>query len=139
MPTRLLLEGSDIEELLSRVREEHGPTARIVHADRVRVGGVGGFFAKERFEVAVEVEDMLPGAGSDESPERTAPARVVRPFQPPQVSPPAWAATFTADDPLSALIGAAELAEHDSVEMSSAPGAVAPALRPPAPAAPPAP
>ena len=45
---RLLLEGTEVEGILARVREEHGSGARVVHAERVRVGGVGGFFARER-------------------------------------------------------------------------------------------
>jgi hypothetical protein len=57
VPTRLLLEGPDIEALLTRIRDEHGSSAKIVSADKVRRGGVGGFFAKQRFEIAVEVDD----------------------------------------------------------------------------------
>ncbi|MGN6299511.1 MAG: hypothetical protein ACTHN8_00275 [Angustibacter sp.] len=60
----MLLEGSDIDELLERVRSEHGPDARIVHAEQKLVGGVGGFFAKRRFEVAVAVDDVPGGPAS---------------------------------------------------------------------------
>lgn len=56
--TRLLLEGSDIEDLLERVREEHGPGVRIVHADKLRSGGVAGFFAREKFAVTIELDDV---------------------------------------------------------------------------------
>jgi hypothetical protein len=42
--------------VLARVREEHGPDANIVSADLTRRGGVGGFFARETFEVVVELE-----------------------------------------------------------------------------------
>lgn len=62
MSQRLLLEGSDIDELLARVRVEHGPDARIVHAEQKLVGGVAGFFARRRFEVAVAVDDETPAA-----------------------------------------------------------------------------
>ncbi|WP_159085083.1 hypothetical protein [Planctomonas deserti] len=56
MPTtRLRLEGKSIEELKTRVLEEHGPAARIVAAERITVGGLAGFFAKRHFEVSVEV------------------------------------------------------------------------------------
>ncbi len=54
--TRLLLEGPDIDDLLTRVREEHGPGVRIVHADKVRSGGIGGFFAREKFAVTIELD-----------------------------------------------------------------------------------
>lgn len=57
MPRRLLLDGPDLDALVARVRREHGPGARVVQAERVRSGGVGGFFAKEFFEVLVEVPD----------------------------------------------------------------------------------
>ena len=39
------------------MRAEVGPDARIVAANRVRKGGVGGFFAKQAFEVLVEPAD----------------------------------------------------------------------------------
>ncbi len=60
MASRLLLEGPDLEALLDRVRTEHGSNARIVSADRLRRGGVGGFFSKQWFELGVEVPE--PGA-----------------------------------------------------------------------------
>jgi hypothetical protein len=57
MPQRLLLEGRDIDELLLRVQAEHGPQARIVHAEQRLVGGVAGFFARRRYELSVQVDD----------------------------------------------------------------------------------
>lgn len=57
MSRQLLLDGPDLESLMARVRREHGPTARIVKAERVRSGGIGGFFAREYFEVTVDVPD----------------------------------------------------------------------------------
>ncbi len=57
MSTRLLLEGEDLRSLMLRVREEMGPDARIVHAERVRTGGIAGFFAKEHYELTVEVPE----------------------------------------------------------------------------------
>jgi hypothetical protein len=57
MPQRLLLEGSDIDELLQRVQAEHGPQATIVHAEQKLVGGVAGFFARRRYELSVQVDD----------------------------------------------------------------------------------
>jgi hypothetical protein len=64
VPTQLQLEGPDLESLLNRVKTELGAGARIVRAEKVRTGGVGGFFAKQRFEISVEVEGSgatLPG------------------------------------------------------------------------------
>ncbi|MFF1530419.1 hypothetical protein [Cellulomonas sp. NPDC058312] len=60
MPTRLLLEGADLAELMVHVREEFGPTARIVRAERVRTGGIAGFFARERYELTIDVPDAAP-------------------------------------------------------------------------------
>ncbi|MFN8074643.1 MAG: hypothetical protein U0Q15_04370 [Kineosporiaceae bacterium] len=67
MATNLLLEGDDLEALLARAAQEGGPTARIVRAEKVRRGGVLGFFAREGFEVAVEIPDVdgpAPAAGA---------------------------------------------------------------------------
>jgi hypothetical protein len=57
VPTRVLLEGPAIEPLLAQVREEYGSGIRIISADKVRNGGFGGFFAKQHYELAVEVPD----------------------------------------------------------------------------------
>lgn len=65
MSRRLLLDGPDLDALVARVRREHGPYAKVVQAERVRSGGVGGFFAREYFEVLVDVpdDDELAAAG----------------------------------------------------------------------------
>src|SRR5665647_1943735 len=57
MPKRLLLDGDDLPALMLRVRAEMGPGARIVKAERIRDGGFAGFFARERYELVVEVPD----------------------------------------------------------------------------------
>lgn len=75
MPTRLLLEGPSIEDLLAQVRAEHGENARIVQADKVRSGGFAGFFAKEVYEVAIEVDDLAVGTG--DVPRGAAPADIL--------------------------------------------------------------
>ena len=66
MATTLLLEADDLELLLERAHAEGGPAARIVRAEKIRHGGVLGFFAKERFEVALEIPD-LPQQASDDN------------------------------------------------------------------------
>jgi hypothetical protein len=53
----VLLEGPAIEPLLAQVRDEYGSSVRIISADKVRSGGVGGFFAKQHYELSVEVPD----------------------------------------------------------------------------------
>ncbi len=67
MSNQLRFEGNDLEQLLARVRAEAGDHARIIAANRVRKGGVGGFFARELFEVIIEPavdveEDLRPAA-----------------------------------------------------------------------------
>ncbi|HET6529337.1 MAG TPA: hypothetical protein VFH03_01785 [Actinoplanes sp.] len=53
----MLLEGPAIEPLLAQVRDEYGSGVRIISADKVRSGGFGGFFAKQHYELSVEVPD----------------------------------------------------------------------------------
>ncbi len=62
MPTRVLLEGPAIEPLLAQVREEYGANVKIISADKVRSGGIGGFFARQKYELSVEVPDDAPAA-----------------------------------------------------------------------------
>ena len=67
MPTHRLLEGTDIAQLLAQVRDEHGEDAKIVRAERVRTGGIGGFFSREHYELAIEIDDdVAPAAATDE-------------------------------------------------------------------------
>ena len=54
MTNHLLYEGPELEQLLERVRSAHGSEAAIVSANKVRRGGVAGFFAKEIFQVIVQ-------------------------------------------------------------------------------------
>jgi hypothetical protein len=76
----LLLEGDDLEALLLRAATEGGPNCRIVRAEKVRRGGVMGFFAKEGFEVAVEIPDVpvtqasAPTDGTASAAPRLSPA-----------------------------------------------------------------
>lgn len=83
MPTRLLLEGTDLAELVAHVRAEFGPHAKLLHAERVRTGGIAGFFARERFELTIEVPEV--------------PAEQLRPRRPP-VPVPSMADLLAAAD-----------------------------------------
>lgn len=74
MPSQLRFEGPDLEELLDRVRTEVGSDARIVAANKVRKGGIGGFFTREYFEVVLEGDEAADGT-SDGGP--TAPVQEV--------------------------------------------------------------
>jgi hypothetical protein len=74
MPQQLLLEGPDLEALIVRAKQEYGPGARVVRAEKVRSGGFLGFFTHERFELTVEVSD----ADIAEAAATRAPVEVVR-------------------------------------------------------------
>jgi len=81
LASQLRFEGAVLEDLLDRVRTEVGPDARIVGANRIRKGGVGGFFAKEGFEVIV---DPTPDDGGSQSRQgQRPPARTRRPTRVP--------------------------------------------------------
>jgi hypothetical protein len=59
LPSQQRFEGPDLEVLLDDVRDRFGPDVAIVEANRVRKGGVGGFFAREVYEVVVESDDAV--------------------------------------------------------------------------------
>lgn len=86
------LDGPDLEALLARVPAELGPDATIVAANKLRSGGIGGFFAKELFEVVVEVPvppAVVPGAAP-----AAATAAAAAPTAPAgRIEPPAATAT----------------------------------------------
>ena len=65
MPELLLLEGEDLPGLMLQVRDRFGPRATIVRAERVRRGGLAGFFAREHYELTVEVLDNGVGVPPD--------------------------------------------------------------------------
>ena len=98
MSTRLLLDGEDLRTLMLRVRDEMGPDAKIVRAERVRTGGIAGFFAKEHYELTVEVP---------EPPRR----RLGRARTPRAVDAPRASGTSVEAVGLDALLAAADAAE----------------------------
>lgn len=52
--------GRELTTLLEQVREELGAEATIVEANKVRTGGIAGFFANEKFEViATPADDTI--------------------------------------------------------------------------------
>jgi hypothetical protein len=70
-------EGPSIEDLLAKVRREGGGDARITDAQRVRKGGIAGFFSREVYQLTVAVPDRPPRKG------RKAPRDPVSPDKPP--------------------------------------------------------
>jgi hypothetical protein len=65
LPRQQTFEGPRLPELLARVSAESGPGATIVDARKIRTGGIGGFFAREHFEVRVEMADGTPAPFED--------------------------------------------------------------------------
>lgn len=63
-PNRYVLKGRSLAQLGVQALADHGPEARIVSAERVTRGGIGGFMAREHFEVVVEV----PAPRAQQSP-----------------------------------------------------------------------
>jgi hypothetical protein len=57
-------EGPDVQRLLDRIRTEFGPGAKISGAERIRVGGVLGFFSKEHYRVVVEAPERSEEIGA---------------------------------------------------------------------------
>ncbi len=125
-PKRLLLEGPAIEPLLEKVWAEHGPDVTIVKAERVRVGGVAGFFAREQFEVTVEVPDTAVATTPAPPAPRPSTGPAAGPAARPAASRRPAAAAPAAPVPtgIEALLAAAEREDADR-----APGGSADALR----------
>ncbi len=56
--------GPELDVLLAEVRAELGHDVQILEANKIRSGGVGGFFAKEMYEVIVDTENVAVVAQS---------------------------------------------------------------------------
>lgn len=78
MIRQLRYEGSRLDDVLERVRADHGEHANIVSADLVRTGGIGGFFARECFRVVVQL-DCQPDDAGVARPGQPVEARTVEP------------------------------------------------------------
>lgn len=81
MPRLQTFEGDGLESVLARVKSEIGPNARVLEAKKIRDGGLGGFFSKERFLLTVEVPD------APAKPKR-APKPKPEPDLTPEIAPP---------------------------------------------------
>ncbi|WP_432564128.1 hypothetical protein [Kineococcus sp. SYSU DK003] len=112
----LLLEGSDLQELLTQAREQHGPAARVVRAERIRSGGVAGFFSKERYEVTVELDGE---SGTEEPTAAPTPA-------PASAGDPAEPGEEREALDFEALLAAADAAESSAATTPAAVPAAAP-------------
>ena len=57
---RLRCDPAQIRDPRAHVRELHGPSARLVRIDEVRVGGLAGFFARRYLDLVVELPEVAP-------------------------------------------------------------------------------
>jgi hypothetical protein len=99
--TSQLFESASLEEALADVRDTVGPHAKIVRAEKVRRGGIAGFFTKESFVLSVEHQDDLTGeAGYQGDYFRTIPVSQQDSWAEPS-QPDAWQDPFrsTVDTP----------------------------------------
>ena len=77
---RFRLEGESLASIHEQAVAAHGPHARIVSAERVTVGGLGRFLAKEHYEAIIEVPDEhAPHGQVLEAGAGTEPARASGP------------------------------------------------------------
>ncbi len=64
MPRRLHRESASLADALAVIQKEYGPSARIVAAEAVTVGGFRGLFARRYFDIEFEVPDAAPDAAA---------------------------------------------------------------------------
>ncbi len=80
------LDGPSLEALLTRAREEYGNDVQIVKAGKGRTGGIAGFFARECYQLTVQVPDTIgrsaPPAAPADAPRVAAPSPLVSPAAP---------------------------------------------------------
>lgn len=75
MNRHLRYEGPQLDEILARIRADHGDRAEIVSAELVRSGGIAGFFSKEHYEVTVvDPATKAPASTNGASSAADAPA-----------------------------------------------------------------
>ncbi|WP_127783038.1 hypothetical protein [Rhodococcus sp. X156] len=86
----LTAEGSDVRRLVEQLRERHGDISVLSH-ERVRRGGVAGFFARESFRLTYRVQAAPP------APAEVDPAAALEPAE---------------LDPVAALVADADRLDH---------------------------
>ena len=69
--------GRTLEDALHAVTLALGTDARIIKADTVRMGGVGGFFSREHVELLVETDTATPTPVAPKSNKRITPKKAV--------------------------------------------------------------
>lgn len=62
---RLRCDPARVADPVRYVKQLHGPAARLLRVEEVRVGGIAGFFAKRYLELLVEIPDPDPAEAFD--------------------------------------------------------------------------
>gem|GEM_PF-7074288 len=133
MPKQHRYEGSSLGPLLERVRDELGSTARIIEANRLRKGGMGGFFSRETYEVIAETDELVD-AGDASVSEVAAVAPV--PVAPSTATVPQGGSTDRSSVSLSAQARSLlELADEITSETAARSRPTVETTAPPVPAA----
>lgn len=57
MPTQYQLNGSSLQQIQQQATELYGENAQIMKAEKVRTGGIIGFFSKEHFEAVIQIPE----------------------------------------------------------------------------------
>ena len=122
MRTQQRFEGPDLEELLAEVRSTHGEDVVILEANKIRSGGVGGFFAREMFEIVIDLDEDRPTARP--TPLRTATGSVE------QAAASILDLVDMVDDGPAPRPGADDLARSETVAQLMAKTANAPVIQP---------
>ena len=134
---RIVMKGKTLDDIAARVREEHGPRARIVEASRVTSGGLGiaGLFSKRYVEATVELPERGRRAAGRPVPDAQAEA-----FSPTPAQRVGLAALLAdADDADEGFDGILLGTQEPGSSASGGPSAAGVTSSPSAPAVPPAP
>ncbi|HEV7525962.1 MAG TPA: hypothetical protein VGP92_13415 [Acidimicrobiia bacterium] len=120
MASQLRFEGGELDELLERVRTEVGPEARIVAANRIRQGGIAGFFAREGYEVVVDADRANPNGGN-RPPRGRRRGRADAPTEPAAAPEPERASARNSTSVLDLVEEVNEIERDQVIDLAEAP------------------
>lgn len=115
---RLSHEGNDLAELTARIQHTYGPNVHIVKTERIRDGGVMGFFATERYRITIDVPQPAVSQGENMAAHSFARSEGQPPT--PQRPLPEEPSPSRNENMLAALIEAAEHGDgHPGADVAS--------------------
>lgn len=122
--TQQRFEGPDLEVLLAEVRGAYGDDVAILEANKIRKGGVGGFFARELFEIVIDAD------GADARPRAAAGATLSATGSIDEAATSILDLVDRVDDGPAPRVEPADLARRETIDALMAKTADAPVLRP---------